>query len=72
MKLQNAYAAQLSHATYRDIPKAVFAAIAVSACTMGGEQLDTAERRVMAEWWTLHRAGIVPQKPFGPELQPTL
>ena len=34
-------------------PKSVVAAIAVSALTVGGDHLDEARERVLAEWWAL-------------------
>lgn len=48
---------------FDDVPKAVFAAIAVSALTQGGSYLDDAMERVAHEWVTLHANGIVPQRP---------
>lgn len=45
------------------IPKTVLAAIAVSALTCGGDQLESAARRIALEWEILHGNGIVPQKP---------
>ena len=46
-------------------PKAVLAAVAVSALTHGGEHLSVARQRVLDEWRTLHANGIVPQRPVG-------
>ncbi len=60
----NAYADRLGE-WYDEIPKAVLAAIAVSALTAGGEQLVLARERVRAEWQTLYDNGIVPQRPPG-------
>lgn len=48
-----------------DIPKAVWAAIAVSALTCGGDHLDLAQEKVVKEWLALHVNGIVPQAPRG-------
>ena len=48
---------------FDDTPKAVLAAIAVSALTSGGDRLDAARVRLAREWRALHAAGIVPQKP---------
>jgi hypothetical protein len=62
-KTYNDYALAVGSDLYRDIPKAVFAAIAVSALTCGGDQIDEAAARVLAEWEILHANGIVPQKP---------
>jgi hypothetical protein len=58
----NEYAAELS-SLFDECPKAVLAAIAVSALTAGGSHLDKAKLVVAAEWATLHSQGIVPQKP---------
>lgn len=48
---------------YNDIPKAVLAAIAVSALTNGGDNLNEALERVANEWLILWCNKIVPQKP---------
>ena len=47
---------------YADIPKAVWAAIAISLATCGGDTLDDAARAVVHEWAILHTNGIVPQR----------
>lgn len=44
-------------------PKTVFAAIAVSALTAGGDHLEHARERVINEWWALYDNNIVAQKP---------
>ena len=45
-------------------PKAVFAAIAYSFCSSGGDlSVSEAQKRLLDEWWTLYENGIVPQKP---------
>lgn len=62
-KTSNGYAEAISQRLYIDCPKAVLAAIAVSALTTGGDSIDEAEQRVLHEWWVLYRNGIVPQKP---------
>lgn len=59
----NEYAGVLSGKLYEQTPKAVFAAMAVSLASCGGDRLDEAERALMHEWWCLFNAGIVPQKP---------
>lgn len=59
-KLSNEYAALLGK-LYTETPKAVFAALAISALTRG--ELDKAEQAILAEWLTLHENGIVPQAP---------
>ena len=50
---------------YEEIPKSVFAAIAVSALTCGGDHIDEATEAIVKEWVALNNAGIVPQKPRG-------
>lgn len=62
-KVQNDYALAAGGALFEEIPKAVWAAIAISALTCGGDQIEEAAQRVAAEWETLHKAGIVPQAP---------
>lgn len=60
-KTMNEYAALLPF--YATIPKAVLAAIAVSALTSGGSYLDDASQLVAREWGILHHGGIVQQRP---------
>ena len=45
------------------IPKAVLAAIAISALTCGGDTLEDGRRALADEWRILHQQGIVPQAP---------
>lgn len=63
-KITNDYAMAAGRDIYESIPKAVWAAIAVSALTCGGDHLDEAADRVLAEWTILHSNGIVPQPPI--------
>jgi len=65
MKKSNEYAQALSGRLYEDCPRAVFAAIAVSALTVGGDYLNEADFRLLREWWALYHCGIVPQRPPG-------
>lgn len=65
MKKINEYSDSIGY--YERVPKAVFAAIAVSALTVGGDYLNEAEPRLAREWWALYNAGIVPQKPTVPD-----
>jgi hypothetical protein len=44
-------------------PKTVLAAIAVSALTTGGDEIQYARIRVLNEWQVLYDNGIVSQKP---------
>ena len=60
-KLENSYVEQLGK-LYEETPKAVFAAIAISALTGGGDRLDEAVVAICTEWNILHQNGIVPQK----------
>jgi hypothetical protein len=62
MKLQNEYARLLGN-LFADTPKAVFAAIAVSYATGGGDWLDKASENVLREWWVLYDNQIIPQRP---------
>lgn len=62
MKQTNEYAQQLGE-LYGRIPKAVFAAMAVSALTGGGDHLEQAQARILTEWDALYGSGIVAQKP---------
>ena len=68
LKKSNDYALQLSE--YDRTPKAVLAAVAVSALTCGGDYLSEANDKVLDEWWALYNAKIVPQKP--PVARPSL
>lgn len=63
MKITNDYSEVLGE-LYARTPKAVFAAIAISALTAGGDYLDEAKERFLAEWVALHAAGIVKQPPL--------
>lgn len=69
-KIHNEYAEQVGGDLFEKCPKAVFAAIAVSSLTMGGDQLDEARNRVIEEWWILYENDIVPQKPPFPKPKP--
>ena len=51
----------LSDGLYEDTPKAVWAAIAISALTCGGDHMSIARQRIVTEWDILHTTGIVPQ-----------
>ena len=62
MKIHNGYTAAIGK-MYADTPKAVFAAIAVSFCSTGGEQLQDAEENLLREWTALWYSGVVSQKP---------
>ena len=66
-KTMNVYQKALDSRLYTDCPKAVFAAIAVSSLTQGGDFLEEATARLAEEWWILYENGIVPQKPPGPK-----
>lgn len=62
MKISNEYAKELGE-LYAKTPKAVFAAIAVSVLTQGGEQLEEAKAKLLEEWDILYGNGILTQKP---------
>ena len=69
IKKTNAYAALLDPKVYESIPKAVFAALAVSFATHGDpwnpENGGTAQELILNEWQILHENDIVPQRPPG-------
>lgn len=50
-------------AMFDEMPKSVLAAIAVSAMTCGGDNLDEAKTLLANEWRILFDNGIVQQKP---------
>lgn len=60
-KLSNEYADVLPREVYENTPKAVWAAIAISFATCGGDRLDEATQAVLREWGILKGNGIVPQ-----------
>jgi hypothetical protein len=64
MKTTNEYVMAVGETLYRDTSKAVFAAIAVSALTQGGDAIDEVRERLVEEWWVLFDNGIVPQRPL--------
>jgi hypothetical protein len=66
-KTSNEYAQSLGD-VFDKTPKAVFAAIAASFATCGGDYLNEAQMRIINEWWTLYENGIVPQKPLFPRV----
>lgn len=62
MKIMNGYVGSIK-GIYDATPKAVLAAIAVSALTTGGDDLDDAKGRLLKEWQALFENGIVEQDP---------
>ncbi len=62
MTIQNEYAQRFGR-LYADVPKAVFAAVAASYCSSGGDNMDAMVKLFLEEWETLHENGIVPQPP---------
>lgn len=62
-KRSNEYADAIDPDVFERLPKTVIAAIAVSFCTTGGDRIEEATGRILAEWQILHNAGIVPQAP---------
>ena len=63
MKATNDYVRALGD-LYERMPKAVAAAIAVSALTCGGDNLAEAPALVISEWEILHDNGIVAEAPL--------
>jgi len=62
MKQSNSYA-QMFPRLYAKTPKAVFAAVAFSYASAGGDNQRDAVPRFLEEWKILHDNGIVPQEP---------
>lgn len=62
-KLTNAYSQSVNEALYSSVPRAVFAALAVSFGTNGGDHLDQTNKILSDEWQILFDQGIVAQKP---------
>jgi hypothetical protein len=60
--IHNEYADALGK-LFDKTPKAVLAAIAVSALTCGGDNLNDAKSLLAKEWEVLNLNGIIPQKP---------
>jgi hypothetical protein len=60
--MRNPYQESLG-STFHQCPKAVLGAAFASLASCGGDHLDDTEIALRREWWVLHRAGIVPQKP---------
>ena len=50
-------------ALFDTCPKTVWAAIAISLCTCGGDRIEEAEQAILSEWQALYQAGVVSQKP---------
>lgn len=63
----NCYITAVGHELFAACPKSVFAAIAASALTCGGDHLAKANKRILWEWWCLYESEIVPQKPPFPK-----
>ena len=66
MNAHNNYTLMLKE-IYDQIPKSVFAAIAISLLTCGGEHepMQEIDKKVAWEWGALYEFGIVSQKPRG-------
>lgn len=61
-KQGNNYYLQAGRDVFEACPKAVWAAIAISSLTCGGDELEQARERILSEWQALYDNGIVPQK----------
>ena len=62
----NSYVWSMDNGTsglFDKIPKSVFAAMAVSALTCGGDYLEKASFVICKEWCALYDNGIITQKP---------
>ena len=62
MKASNEYAAKFGP-LYSKIPKAVFAAVAFSYTSSGGDDLEHGVERFLEEWRILSDNGIVRRRP---------
>lgn len=60
-KTLNMYVEAIPAEVFEATPKAVWAAIAISLATGGGDRLDEAAQAIIAEWAILKDNGIVPQ-----------
>lgn len=60
-KLSNGYVDAIPAHVYENTPKAVWAAIAISLATCGGDRIGDAARAIIYEWGILHGNGIIPQ-----------
>ncbi len=71
MKTFNEYATLVSPGLFAVTPKAVFAAVAVSALLRDAVSDSNANAiasdAILREWWALYHNGIVPQRPSFPE-----
>jgi hypothetical protein len=63
IKVENEYSLAISGRLFASTPKAVFAAIAVSMLTAGGDSMERVNELILKEWQALYDNGIVPQKP---------
>lgn len=64
MKQTNSYKNMIDPELYRNTPKAVYAAVAVSfLVNHQHETWGTIDSALIDEWKTLHSQGLVPQKP---------
>jgi hypothetical protein len=63
MKLTNYYSRAVGDDVYAKASKAVFAAVAVSKLSCGGDRLEFARELFLAEWQCLFDNGIVQQCP---------
>lgn len=65
MKTTNEYQKVIDPKLYKQMPKAILAAIAVSlARRLNGESFDETSNTLYTEWITLNQNGIIPQKPI--------
>lgn len=60
-KKLNQYVEAIPREVFEDTPKAVWAALAISFATCGGDRLDEAAYSLIQEWMILKENGIVPQ-----------
>ena len=59
----NGYVDAMGKDIFEKCPKTVLAAIAVSALTLGGDEIQHARKRILNEWKCLFNSNIITQKP---------
>lgn len=72
-KLHNEYEPRVPDGIFEKTPKAVWAALVASFLERLGIPVSDEAMQgawIVEEWWTLHEAGIIPQKPPYPRVHP--
>ena len=66
VKARNNYVDGIPLQLYNRIPKAVWAALALSYASQGGENFNGVMDKIFDEWSKLYLNDVVPQKPARP------